>query len=144
MTTKNLTIATLALSMTLVACGSDLGPGEFEVPLTYLDGESNYGPEDATGVAFINSETGLVTIEVVGLPTLTGELYEGWLAGSLTTPLSTGTFNTDGNGEGMSRIEVGNIVEDNFSKVVITVEPDPDPDAAPDSRHSLAGEIPKE
>ncbi len=137
-------IAAIAISLSTAACSSDLGTGTFDVPLTYLDGESNHGPTDATGTAFIDADTGLVEIDVQGLPTLTGEVYEGWLAGGLETPVSTGRFNTDADGEGSSSIELGDITMDNFTKVVITVEPDPEDDPGPDPRHSIAGEIPKD
>lgn len=133
----------IPLFLSLVAC-SDLGEGTFEVPLSYLDGESNFGSQDGTGTAVIESETGGVDIEVHNLPALSGEVYEGWLAGGLETAVSTGRFNTDGNGDGMSSIVLGNISMDNFTKVVLTVEPEPDSDPGPDSRHSLAGEIPKD
>ncbi|MEM1031329.1 MAG: hypothetical protein AAGN82_13355 [Myxococcota bacterium] len=133
----------MATFISLTACSAELGDREFEFDLAYLDGESNWGPTDATGVAFIDATSGLVEIDVEGLPRLEGEVYEGWVAGGLESPVATGRFNVDDDGFGSSRLILGDLSMDRFTKVVLTVEPDPDPDPGPDPRHSIAGDIPK-
>ena len=140
----------VALGALVFACGDDgeentsaavIGERTVNVVLSYQGG-SNHGPMDASGTAVVNGTTGQVDITVMGLPTLTDDLYEGWLAGGGETPLTTGTFNTDENGEGSSTIVIENLAARSFTKVVLTVEPSPDPDPAPDARHSIEGPIP--
>ncbi|MGB0647263.1 MAG: anti-sigma factor [Bradymonadia bacterium] len=140
----------VALGALVFACGDDgeentsaavIGERTVNVVLSYQGG-SNHGPMDASGTAVVNGTTGQVDITVMGLPTLTDDLYEGWLAGGGETPLTTGTFNTDENGEGSSTIVIDNLAARTFTKVVLTVEPAPDPDPAPDARHSIEGPIP--
>jgi hypothetical protein len=136
----------LALSVSIASAGcsdeaEELGGKQVNVNLAYGEG-SNYGPKDATGLAYIDTATGLVEIDVVGLPELQGEVYEGWLAGGDETPISTGRFNTNGQGTGSSSITLGDISKRTYQRVVLTVEPDPDPTPAPDPRHSIEGFIP--
>lgn len=130
-----------ALITLLGACGSQLGEQMVEVPLSYDHG-SNYGDQDATGLALIDTETGQVDITVEGLPMLTDEEYEGWLAGGGDTATSTAKFNTDADGNGSSSITLGDITLRTWDRVVLTVEPNPDPSSSPDSRHSIGGDIP--
>ena len=135
-------LVAVALSAFAWGCGADeLGEKQVRVELAY-GGGSNWGPKDATGVAGLSTSTGLVEIDVVGLPALTGEVYEGWLAGGDETPISTGRFNTDANGLGSSTITLGDISSRTYERVVITVEPEPDPSKGPDPRHSIEGSIP--
>ena len=135
------------MALFMVGCGDDdeaaaVGGRSVTAQLAYDETDSNHGPTDATGTAVVNGTTGQVDISVSGLPTLTNDLYEGWLAGGGETPISTGTFNTDAEGKGSSSITIANLSERSYTKVVLTVEPDPDPDPAPDARHSIQGLIP--
>lgn len=124
------------------ACGSEpLGQRAVEVELAYEE-TTNWGPTDATGVAAIDTLTGEVIITVQGLPALADDEYEGWLAGGGEEPLSTGKFVTDDGGVGGSTIVLGDLSDTRFERVVITVEPVPDPTPAPDPRHSIGGYIP--
>lgn len=118
-----------------------LGSRSIEMSLAYED-TTNWGPTDATGTASIETTTGEVVISVQGLPMLSEDEYEGWLAGGGEAPISTGKFNTDTDGHGSSRIVLGDISETSFERVVLTVEPVPDPSPAPDARHSIGGFIP--
>ena len=124
------------------ACGSPLGEGPVQVELRY-QGDSDAGPQDATGTASIDTTTGKVDIEVQGLIIDTSkDQLEGWLAGGGESPLSTSHFSPDASGAGSSSITLGDLSERTFSKVVITIQPKPDPDKSPDPRHSIQGEIP--
>jgi hypothetical protein len=135
--------AVVVAAVGISACGGEeaLGERQVSVPLAYGTG-SNWGPEDATGVAYLDTKTGTVEIEVAGLPPLENEVYEGWLAGGGETPISTGRFNTGADQTGNSTIELGDISSRSYERVVITVEPEPDPTPAPDPRHSIEGMIP--
>jgi hypothetical protein len=97
--------------------------------------------KDGKGTAVVVGSTGRVDITVEGLPKLTGEVYEGWLAGGGETAVSTGRFNTDDTGAGSSTIVLGDISERTYARVVLTVEPEPDPSPAPDPRHSIGAEF---
>ena len=133
-----LCVATLLFA----ACaGEELGERAIDMDLIYED-STNWGPMDATGSATIDTVTGEVVITVQGLPALTEDEYEGWLAGGGEDPISTGKFNTDENGDGSSSITLGDISQDTYERVVLTVEPVPDPSPGPDSRHSIGGFIP--
>lgn len=140
-------LSVVSVVLVVFACGEEgatgpvIGERTVNVVLSY-QGSSNHGPMDASGTAVVNGTTGQVDITVMGLPTLTDDLYEGWLAGGGETPLTTGTFNTDENGDGSSTIVIENLAARSFTKVVLTVEPSPDPDPAPDARHSIEGPIP--
>jgi hypothetical protein len=136
-------VATFALACDDSTGGAKLGDRQLTIPLSYLDGESNAGPTDATGSASVDTTTGRVEIVVEGLPKVPGEAYEGWLAGGGESPVSTGVFRTDASGGGASEITLGDLSGTSYTKVVITIEPDPDTDPAPDARHSLAGFIPE-
>lgn len=134
-----------ALLTGLAACGDDnpaLGDRSIEVALSYDDG-SNWGPTNATGLATIETASGIVAIDVQGLPALVDERYEGWLAGGGENAISTGKFNTDDTETGSSSITLGDISMRTYNRVVLTVEPDPDPSPEPDSRHSIGGPIPE-
>lgn len=138
-------MGSLALATVLVVTGcsgdEELGSKQVNVNLAYGSG-SNHGPKDATGVAYLDTSNGLVEIDVVGLPELQDERYEGWLAGGDEDPISTGRFNTNAEGIGSSSIKLGDISNRTYERVVITVEPEPDPTPAPDPRHSIEGAIP--
>lgn len=122
-------------------CGSELGEESYTVSLSCVD-DCNHVPSQAgAGSAMVNGGSGQVDITVQGLPMLTGEVYEGWLAGGDETPISTGRFTTDDQGMGSSSILLGDISDRTYERVVLTVEPDPDPDPGPDPRHSLVGDI---
>jgi len=137
---SHLTVSAALLAAT--ACtGEPLGERTIEMTLGYED-STNWGPMDATGTATIDTRTGQVDITVAGLPALTDDAYEGWLAGGGEDATSTGVFNTDANGAGGSTIVLGDLTEATFERVVITVEPVPDPSPSPDSRHTIGGDIP--
>ncbi len=144
-------LTTLTILTTLLAaCGGDaLGERMITVPLAHEDGtnayenDANYDPNAATGTASIDTVTGTVTVMVTGVPMLEAtDIYEVWLAGGGEDATSAGLFNTDANGAGMVSATLGNISERTFERVVLTVEPVPDPSTAPDSRHSIGGNIP--
>jgi hypothetical protein len=138
---RTLTLATgLVATAALAGCSSTLGDDTYEVSLSY-QGDSNHGPANATGNATVVTADGKVDIVVQGLPTLTNELYEGWLAGGDEDPIGTGRFNTDASGAGSSTIMLGDITDRTYERVVITVEPEPDVSAGPDDRHSIQGPI---
>jgi hypothetical protein len=135
------TLAALPLLL-LLGCGEEpLGSGTRTVQLSCGSGCNHAESKDGTGVATVDGATGKVEILVEKLPKLSGELYEGWLAGGGETAISTGTFNTDDSGNASSTIVIGDISDRTYERVVLTVEPDPDPSPKPDPRHSIGGDL---
>ena len=136
-----LLLVTLTLPLALLGCGSELGTGTYNVPLT-CGSDCNHAPsKSGSGTAIVDGATGKVVITVKDLPTLTGEVYEGWLAGGGESAISTGRFNTDAQGVGTSTITLGDISASAYEQVVLTVEPEPDVSPAPDPRHSIGGPL---
>lgn len=137
------TTAALAFiaSVGLVGCGSELGEETYTVSLSCEDDCNHAESANGSGTATVDGATGQVDITVEGLPQLTGDVYEGWLAGGDEAPISTGRFTTDASGTGESAIILGDISSTTYERVVITVEPDPDPSPEPDPRHSIGGDI---
>lgn len=144
MTLSRRLLSLATLSILAVGCGGDpLGSRTITVPLVYEG--TTHGPETATGEAIIDTVTGQVDLVVNGLEILPAtDEYEGWLAGGGEDPQTTGKFNVDANGDGTSTITLGDISERTYERVVLTVEPVPDPSPGPDSRHSIGGNIPAE
>ena len=135
-------LAGLCLIVAAGCSGEPLESRTITVPLA--DEGAEFGPETATGQAVIDTDTGHVAITVMGLEALPAtDEYEGWLAGGGEDPISTGKFNVDENGNGSSEITLGDITESTYERVVLTVEPVPDPSPKPDPRHSIGGNIPK-
>jgi hypothetical protein len=128
-------------AITIAGCGSELGEDTYTVALTCADDCTHAPSQGGTGTAIVEGATGQIDIAVEGLPALTGEVYEGWLAGGDEEPISTGRFNTDASGVGSSSFALGDISDRTYERVVLTVEPEPDPSPAPDSRHSIGGDI---
>jgi hypothetical protein len=136
--------APLAIAIALLAgCdGEPLGERTISVALGYGD-RTNFGPESATGSAIIDTPSGRVELTVSGMPPLDGDLYEGWLRGGGEDPRSLGTFNTTAAGAAVHVVNLGDLREATYTRVVVTVEPDPDGDPeVPDVRVTIAGEIP--
>ena len=132
----------VALLAGVASCGDEaLGTETRTLTLTCGEGCNHAESKDGKGTAVVDGSTGRVDITVEGLPRLTGEVYEGWLAGGGETALSTGRFNTDDDGNGSSTIVLGDISERTYARVVLTVEPEPDPSPAPDPRHSIGAEF---
>lgn len=111
--------------------------------LNYLPEISNYGPNDATGVALISIGEAWVDLEVNGLPQLNGQLYEAWLVEAETNAMiSLGKFNSDPTGQVKYHAEFEQIPELDYRFFVISVETDPDPGPEVDARRTISGVFP--
>lgn len=130
------------LALAAACDGEPLGERSITVGLGFSD-HTNFGPETATGTAVIDTPSGRVELAVSGMPRLDGDRYEAWLRGGGERPLSLGTFNTTEQGAATLVTAVGDLREETFERVAITVEPDPDPDpGTPDVRETISGDIP--
>jgi hypothetical protein len=134
-----------ALALLLLAFA--LAPGwalangvPLRVPLTYLAGLSNSGPTDARGEAEISFAEGLIRVDVRGLPRLSGEVYQVWLAKSGTNKaVAVGTFNTGPDGVGSFSGRLTDLEGYDYDLIILTIEPQPDPDPAPSAKRSIGG-----
>lgn len=119
------------------------------VSLAYIDGLSNWGPEDATGELELSFAEGYARLDITGLQLLTGKRYQGWIVNSESNDaISIGTFNADANGTVAFGGTLPPIADFGFDLFIITVEPEPDDAPQPTTdrsiggRFSLLGEIP--
>ncbi len=109
------------------------------VDLTYID-LSNSGPETATGVAELIFAEGIVRVDAEGLPTLSGELYQGWLVNSEAgDAIAAGRFNADADGMVSYQGTLPPIAEFGFDLFILTIEPQPDDAPQPTEQRSIGG-----
>lgn len=109
------------------------------VQLSYID-LSNSGPRDATGTAELVLAEGLVRLQAVGLPALTGKRYQGWLVNSQGgDAVSIGRFNADASGRVAYNGTLPPIADFGFDLVILTIEPEPDTAPQPSGERSIGG-----
>ncbi len=86
--------------------------------------------------------TSNLTLNLNGLEDLgAGFNYEGWLLVD-GTPVSTGLFTVNANGELSSNsFELPTETVDAATKFILTIEPNPDPDPAPSDQKFIAGDF---
>ncbi len=86
------------------------------------------------------STTSELTLNISGLKDLGSTAkYEGWLLVG-GTPKSTGKFTVDASGQlSSTKFTVNQSDLNSATKFILTIEPEPDPDAAPSSVHLIAG-----
>ena len=110
------------------------------VELSYLDGLSTWGPEDATGELEISFGEGYARLSTFGLPALPGRVYQGWIVNSESyDAISIGRFNADAADEVAFEGTLPTITEFGFDLFIITVEPDPDDAPQPTGDRSIGG-----
>ncbi len=114
-----------------------------DVFLNHIPGVSNWGPPSASGRAVVAVGEGEVRLETKGLPRLKDERYQVWLERADTGELiSVGLFNSDSEGKGELHVLLDDLPYTEYRAMWITVEPSPDPDAAPSAKRSLVGRFP--
>ncbi len=110
------------------------------VPLSYLAGLSNWGPEEAEGELELSFAEGYTRLTVAGLPRLTSTVYQGWLVNSESNDaISIGRFNADANENISYEGTLPTITDFGFDLFLLTVEPDPDDAPQPTSDRSIGG-----
>lgn len=110
------------------------------VELSYLDGLSNWGPEDATGELELSFAEGFAILDAQGLEQLTGESYQGWLVNSESNDaISIGRFNANTEGHIAFEGTLPAIAEFGFDLFIVTVEPEPDDAPQPSENRSIGG-----
>lgn len=110
------------------------------VKLTYLEGLSNYGPQDAEGVLEFSFAEAYAKLDAQKLaPAPVGHVYEGWLVKTATNEsVSIGTFTPDAAGTVHYETALPPIQDYGFDLFVITLEQQPG-DGVPSQQRSIAG-----
>ena len=112
------------------------------ITLRYLPGLSNFGPQNATGVAELITSEGEVRLTAAGLQKLAdNEEYTLWISSDETGErLRLGTFQV--NDAGVGRLDTvlrQPIPEKPWNLMVVSVEPKGSQSAAPSNKLSIAG-----
>lgn len=110
------------------------------VDLRYIEGLSNWGPQDATGRLELSFAEGYAKVRAERLPQLERERYQGWLVNSQTNAaVSAGRFNADANGNAALDGTLPLITDFGFDLFILTVEPEPDDAPQPTGRRTIGG-----
>ena len=136
-----LVLGVLALALVAQAPGSARANGvPTFVDLRYIEGLSNWGPEDATGRLELSFAEGYAKVRATRLPQLERERYQGWLVNSQTNAaVSAGRFNADASGNAFLDGTLPLITDFGFDLFILTVEPEPDDAPQPTGRRTIGG-----
>jgi len=112
--------------------------------LGYVPGISNWGAYEANGEASLDPSQGQVHLVVNHLPHQPDVQYQAWVvpAEDQTTMISLGSFRVDASGHAEVDLSRADLHTREYRFLVITAEPVPDEDPAPDPRRALAGVFP--
>lgn len=131
-------LASLAVALAPAAGHANGVPTVIE--LRYLDGLSNWGPQDATGRLELSFAEGYARVRAQKLPALDRERYQAWLVNSETNDaISAGRFNADASGAAVLDGTLPLITNFGFDLFIITVEPEPDDAPQPTARRTIGG-----
>lgn len=110
------------------------------VDLRYIEGLSNWGPQDATGRLELSFAEGYAKVRAERLPQLERERYQAWLVNSQTNAaISAGRFNADASGSAVLDGTLPLITDFGFDLFILTVEPEPDDAPQPTGRRAIGG-----
>ncbi len=110
------------------------------VDLRYLEGLSNWGPQDATGRLELSFAEGYARVRATRLPKTERERYQGWLVNSESNnAISVGRFGADDAGVAVLDGTLPLISDFGFDLFIVTVEPEPDDAPQPSDRRSIGG-----
>jgi hypothetical protein len=132
--------STLALAIPATPARANGTP--IRIVLSYLNGVSNFGPQNATGVSELITSEGEVRLTAAGLQKLAdNEEYQLWIAsGEAKRELRLGTVTVNDAGVGrLDTVLKQPIPEIAWDVMAITVESKGAQGAAPSEKHSIAG-----
>ncbi len=134
----------LALAVGLPAAPAGANGTPVRIVLSYLNGISNFGPQNATGVAELVMSEGEVRVTTTGLQRLQGEQYHAWLTTANNADrFWLGTFEANDQGVGrLDRVLQQAIPERDWSLMTLTVEQGASQPAQPSNRRAIAGRFP--
>lgn len=135
----------LLLALATLAAPARANGTPIRIVLSYLEGVSNFGPRNATGVAELITSEGEVRLTATGLQQLgESEEYRLWIIANATNErLSLATFSVADNG--VARLDLvlkDPIPEKPWDLMLVSVEAKGAQPAAPSARHAIAGRFP--
>ena len=144
-------VAALITASLLTAQSARANGVPLTVPLAYITGLSNWGPEEATGNVELSFAEGYARLDAQGMPRLDSERYQGWIVNSESNDaISIGSFDADASNVIAFEGTLPAISDFGFDLFIITVEPNPDDAPQPTGdrsiggRFTLLGEIPND
>ena len=148
---RRLPAATMPLTMLLLATVSLLQPlvaSANGVPVTlilsYLDGVSNWGPRNATGISEFIARESELRVSATGLTQLAGEEYRVWIKNATSgQQMSLATFNATPDGKVNLDVLLDMTIPDGgWNLMFVSVEAEGSKPATPSGRIALAGRWP--
>lgn len=109
------------------------------VKLTYLEGVSNFGPQDAEGVLEFSFAEAFARVDVKNLPPADGYTYEGWLSGGSGTPFRVGEISVDAAGIGVLETKLSGLASYDYDLFVVAARSAGTADGAMPADRSVAG-----
>jgi hypothetical protein len=137
-------VATAALFALAVAVAGNPGDAAANgvpqlVKLEYIDGVSNWGPEDAEGLLEFSFAEGYAIVDVKNLPPAAGFTFEGWMRTAAGDALFIGDITTDGAGIGRLNTKLTGLSRFDYSQFVVAARGEADTAGALPAQLNMAG-----
>ena len=138
------TVVATALAAAMPAPWAHANGNPVSIVLSYLNGVSNTGSTNATGVAELVPREGEARVTVAGLSRLAGEQYVVWIMNSATNEkMAIGGFNAEENGVGKLENTTRDAWPDKgWDTVYLSIESAGPIPAQSSNRRSIAGKWP--
>lgn len=134
----------LVLTASMWATRADANGVPVKIPLSYLQGVSNWGSKGATGIAEVAIGEAYVKVDAVALEPLNGEVYFGWLINTETGDLfAVGPISDGSGGAAHFSRDYQKIPDKGYNLFLVSVETSGSNPSAPSSKRSIAGFYPK-
>jgi hypothetical protein len=109
------------------------------VKLTYLEGVSNFGPEDGEGVLEFSFAEAYARIEVKNLVPVEGYSYEGWMLGDQASPFRVGPITVEPSGIGTFESKLAGLERYDYNLFVVAARPEGASETSLPAEVSIAG-----
>lgn len=109
------------------------------VKLTYLEGVSNYGPQDAEGVLEFSFAEGYARVDVKNLPPDPARTYEGWLKAPDGATFKVGEITTNASGIGVLDTKLEGLTRFDYNLFMVAARGPAAPEGSVPSEVSIAG-----
>lgn len=132
-------VAALALAILLPASAARANGVPQLVKLTYLQGVSNYGPQDAEGVLEFSFAEAYARVDVKNLKQPDGYTFEGWLVGGAGEPLFVGQIPVNAAGIGAMETKLDKLNRYDYNQFVVAARGPASPPSTLPAQKSIAG-----
>jgi len=109
------------------------------VKLTYLEGVSNFGPQNAEGILEFSFAEAFARVDVKNLPAADGYTYEGWLTGGSDAPFRVGEIPVDASGIGLLETKLLGLASYDYDLFVVAARGAATAEGAMPADRSIAG-----